>query len=494
MPKGHNGVCIPTAYGSSDAFFHISRQFIDSILSSWLEYRRGKMTSGEAGGNGVNAAGAVVEVSASGSGAATRKAFIITGAVHWALKDMSLAQGAYTLKYNIMEEEAEIVSLSFRTDGGSSCIGPTRSYRSCNIQNCPVGSRDFRAEQCAEFDGMEFQGKRYKWLPYYGAPNKCELNCIPKGENFYYRHKEAVTDGTPCEPGKRDVCVEGACQAVGCDNMLDSFKKEDKCLQCGGNGRACFEVKGLFDVPNLPKGYNPIFIIPMGATSIQIKEATPTRNFLGSRARSSPWYTPELWAMKWVGRRLECRWRKSRDESDRTHFQAHYRAYAVVVRATKKKFFPTSIASSQCRPAELFRVVHGLVQPGLKKDPVPPSMAHCDDFAQHFKEKIAQIRHKLDSTSDSDPLGEVPMTPSGQILLDEFQLLRPDDVDKVLGLVCPTTCLLEPCPLWMPTKAKHGIVAWILEVIITSLRDGRVPAPLKEAVVRPVLKKASLDP
>lgn len=44
------------------------------------------------------------------------------------------------------------------------------------------------------------------------APNKCELNCIPKGENFYYRHKEAVIDGTTCEPGKRDICVEGVCQ------------------------------------------------------------------------------------------------------------------------------------------------------------------------------------------------------------------------------------------------------------------------------------------
>lgn len=31
----------------------------------------------------------------------------------------------------------------------------------------------------------------------------------------------------------------------------------------------------------LPLGYNQIFIIPMGALSIRIKEATPTRNFLG---------------------------------------------------------------------------------------------------------------------------------------------------------------------------------------------------------------------
>ncbi|KAF7245399.1 RNA-directed DNA polymerase from mobile element jockey [Varanus komodoensis] len=144
--------------------------------------------------------------------------------------------------------------------------------------------------------------------------------------------------------------------------------------------------------------------------------------------------------------------------------------------------------------AELFRVVQGLVQPGPKKDPVPPSITRCDNFAQHFKEKVAQIRHELDSTSDSDSLGEVPMLPSGHTLLDEFQLLRPDDMDKMLGQVRTTTCVLDPCPSWLLSKAKHRIGSWIREVINASLKDGQVPAPLKKAVVRPVLKKASLDP
>ncbi|XP_031966948.1 papilin isoform X4 [Corvus moneduloides] len=186
---------------------------------------------------------------------------------------------------------------SQRTEGPSSCVGPSRSYRSCNVQNCPEGSRDFRAEQCAEFDGTEFQGKKYKWLPYYGAPNKCELNCIPKGENFYYRHKEAVVDGTTCEPGKRDICVAGVCQAVGCDNMLESAKKEDKCLQCGGDGSTCYGVKGTFDVASLPKGYNQIFIIPMGATSIQIKEVMPSRNFLAVKNVRGEYYLNGHWTI-----------------------------------------------------------------------------------------------------------------------------------------------------------------------------------------------------
>ncbi|KAF7253695.1 hypothetical protein EYD10_00878 [Varanus komodoensis] len=123
----------------------------------------------------------------------------------------------------------------------------------------------------------------------------------------------------------------------------------------------------------------------------------PKRPLPPGRAHSSPWYTPELRVMKQAGRWLEHRWRRSRDESDRTHLRAHYRAYAVVVRVAKKSFFSISIASSKCHPAELFRVVQGLVRPGPKKDLVSPSKARCDNFAMHFREKIAQIRHELDT-------------------------------------------------------------------------------------------------
>ncbi|XP_057344319.1 LOW QUALITY PROTEIN: papilin [Manis pentadactyla] len=187
---------------------------------------------------------------------------------------------------------------SQRRDGGFSCVGPARSHRSCHTQSCPAGGPDFRAQQCAEFDGQDFQGRRYKWLPYYGAPNKCELNCIPKGESFYYKHREAVVDGTPCEPGKRDICVDGSCRAVGCDHELDSSKQEDKCLQCGGDGTACHPVTGTFDANDLSRGYNQILVVPVGATSILIEEAAASRNFLAVKNARGEYYLNGHWTIE----------------------------------------------------------------------------------------------------------------------------------------------------------------------------------------------------
>ena len=49
------------------------------------------------------------------------------------------------------------------------------------------------------------------WIPYTKAPKRCELNCMPRGERFYYRHKLKVVDGTRCDDEKLDVCVDGQC-------------------------------------------------------------------------------------------------------------------------------------------------------------------------------------------------------------------------------------------------------------------------------------------
>ncbi|KAA0711513.1 Papilin Precursor [Triplophysa tibetana] len=184
-----------------------------------------------------------------------------------------------------------------RIDGGHSCIGPKKSYRSCNIQDCPEGSRDFREEQCSQHDGTDFQGKLYKWLPYYSTENPCELNCIPRGENFYVRQKSAVVDGTPCHPGGKDICVEGLCKRLGCDSMLESPQEEDPCLQCGGNGQSCEQVKNNFSMRTLSKGYNQMFIIPVGATTISIRENIPTRNYLAIKNLRGEYYLNGHWVI-----------------------------------------------------------------------------------------------------------------------------------------------------------------------------------------------------
>ncbi|CRL07350.1 CLUMA_CG020329, isoform A [Clunio marinus] len=175
-------------------------------------------------------------------------------------------------------------------DGEPSCQGGNKKYFSCNTQDCPDDEADFRHQQCSYFDRTPFEDVYYNWVPYTKAPNPCELNCMPRGERFYYRHKSKVIDGTRCNDHSVDVCVDGQCQPVGCNLMLGSPAREDKCRKCQGDGSSCKTVTGLLDMNNLQVGYNDILLIPQGATNIAIQERSPSNNYIAIRNLTGHYY------------------------------------------------------------------------------------------------------------------------------------------------------------------------------------------------------------
>ncbi|XP_044730136.1 papilin isoform X2 [Chrysoperla carnea] len=177
---------------------------------------------------------------------------------------------------------------------GYRCTGPSKKHFSCNTQDCPDDA-DFREQQCAKFNSVPFEGVTYDWIPYTKAPNKCELNCMPRGERFYYRHSMQVIDGTRCDDASLNVCVEGQCQPVGCDMMLGSPAREDKCRQCVGDGSSCNTVTGLLDSQDLQAGYNDILLIPAGATNIHVYEVRPSNNYLAIRNATGHYYLNGNW-------------------------------------------------------------------------------------------------------------------------------------------------------------------------------------------------------
>ncbi|XP_014669308.1 PREDICTED: papilin-like isoform X4 [Priapulus caudatus] len=184
--------------------------------------------------------------------------------------------------------------LSTRSDGSADCTGASKIYKSCQIQDCPSGSKDFRDEQCAKYDSTPFQNQTYEWIPYANALSECDLNCRPRTEKFYYKFAAAV-DGTRCNAESTDICVNGICRPVGCDKLLGSSAKEDKCRECGGDGSTCKTVEGLFDISNLQTGYNDMIIIPGGATNIHLRERKATNNFLAIRDIHGTYYLNGEW-------------------------------------------------------------------------------------------------------------------------------------------------------------------------------------------------------
>eukprot|EP00062_Callorhinchus_milii_P009908 gi/632954349/ref/XP_007892911.1/ PREDICTED: A disintegrin and metalloproteinase with thrombospondin motifs 20 [Callorhinchus milii] len=162
-------------------------------------------------------------------------------------------------------------------NGGKYCVGRRMKFRSCNTDPCPKGRKDFREEQCSKFDGKHFNinglPPNVRWLPKYSGilmKDRCKLFCRVAGTTAYYQLKDRVADGTPCGPDTNDICVQGLCRQAGCDHVLNSKARRDKCGVCGGDNSSCRTLAGTFN--NVQYGYNEVIRIPSGATNIDIRQ------------------------------------------------------------------------------------------------------------------------------------------------------------------------------------------------------------------------------
>uniref|UniRef100_A0A8C5D8N8 Peptidase M12B domain-containing protein n=1 Tax=Gouania willdenowi TaxID=441366 RepID=A0A8C5D8N8_GOUWI len=162
-------------------------------------------------------------------------------------------------------------------NGGMYCVGRRMKFRSCNSEPCYRQKKDFREEQCAAFDGRHFNinglPPNVRWVPKYSGilmKDRCKLFCRVAGSTAYYQLRDRVTDGTPCGPETNDICVQGLCRQAGCDHVLNSKARRDKCGVCGGDNSSCKTVAGTFNIVNY--GYNEVVQIPSGATNIDVRQ------------------------------------------------------------------------------------------------------------------------------------------------------------------------------------------------------------------------------
>ncbi|XP_042314717.1 A disintegrin and metalloproteinase with thrombospondin motifs 1 [Sceloporus undulatus] len=166
-------------------------------------------------------------------------------------------------------------------NGGKYCEGKRVQYRSCNIEDCPDnGGKTFREEQCETHNDISKShfgtGPAVEWTPKFAGvspKDRCKLVCLAKGTGYFFVLQPKVVDGTLCSPDSTSVCVQGQCVKAGCDRIIGSNKKFDKCGVCGGNGSSCKKVSGMLSSSR--PGYHDVVVIPAGATNVEVKQRNP---------------------------------------------------------------------------------------------------------------------------------------------------------------------------------------------------------------------------
>ena len=209
---------------------------------------------------------------------------------------------------------------------------------------------------------------------------------------------------------------------------------------------------------------------------------------------AAPWYSNEIKIEKRKRRQLERRWRESRLPQDRLRFTEQCRLVNRLLWSSRASYYSQIVNENQSDQRKLFGIVDKLLhaQPDISYPPHSTSSELANCFIKFFVDKINTIHHSLDERclQDSRLYEDTPVCSCS---LDHFVDVPIDDLFSISRPMARKACDLDPIPGSLLITNLDVLMPVITGIVNLSLKSGSMPAKLKEAVLKPLLKKPNLD-
>ena len=171
--------------------------------------------------------------------------------------------------------------------------------------------------------------------------------------------------------------------------------------------------------------------------------------------------------------------------------------YKQALRKARTAYYSSLIEDNKNNPRFLFSAVARLTKSHNSVEPCIPAALSSEDFMSFFSSKIIRIREEINQAHPAVAVGvsSASVTSFGSDLtLDCFAPVDLPELTSVVTRAKSSTCLLDPIPTPLLKNVFSLIGTTILDQINLSLKLGYVPQVFKVAVIKPLLKKPSLDP
>ena len=212
-----------------------------------------------------------------------------------------------------------------------------------------------------------------------------------------------------------------------------------------------------------------------------------------------PWYSDEIEDAKQQRRKLERLWRRTRLTVHRQMYQAQKQLLNDLIKSEKARYYNDKITNSAGNQSTLFKTVDQLLhRKAVQSLPAHSSVQElADRFSNYFTSKIETIRQALDTnaqeTTDHHLMLDDTIIPPTE-RLNNFSPATEDEIRKLICKSSDATCSLDPVPTKLIKTHTDILLPTITRIVNESLATGVFPADMKRALVKPILKKPSLDP
>jgi len=202
----------------------------------------------------------------------------------------------------------------------------------------------------------------------------------------------------------------------------------------------------------------------------------------------SPWFDSECHVMKTKTRKLEKQYRAQPNAVTESVWRSQFRQQRILFQTKYNSYWKFVIESAGGNSKTLWSKLRCLMQ--SPSDVTSDSAEHsADEFANFFVDKIEKIRQSTDSAPP-------PVINSRLVAenLDTFSPVTAAEVVSLLKISAAKQCTLDPIPTWMVKQMSNVLAPVIAAMCNSSFIQHTVPVLHKTAVVRPLLKKPTLDP
>ena len=169
---------------------------------------------------------------------------------------------------------------------------------------------------------------------------------------------------------------------------------------------------------------------------------------------------------------------------------------AIVIDKERNRFYHQKLDSVVGNSRETFKVINHLLDKQYSSNVFPngpDDVVIAENLKDFFSEKVNNIYQEIksDCVKYQETKSEDSNEPTTQFSL--FNCLTENDVATILKNMPNKTCSLDPIPMWLMKACLPELISMITYIINSSLGSGFFPTNLKNASVRPTLKKQNID-
>ena len=209
---------------------------------------------------------------------------------------------------------------------------------------------------------------------------------------------------------------------------------------------------------------------------------------------NNPWYDSSISKLRKERRKAEREWRRNKNENTRKIYVNARDKVNNTVELQKTKYYSDSIKKCNNNQKQLYKVLTKLIG---SDDILLPANATCNDMNNFFLDKISTIRNQLDNSIVSNKYSDSYLNYNvdyGQAKLSKFNLVSECEVKKIMTTVNKSSCGLDPFNFSKAPDIVPDLIPIFTSIINNCFSSGKFPTSEKVSLVRPLLKKTSLDP